>query len=106
GGGPRGRRSKRPRPAAARRPASSRATDSWLSEELVFSAGTIRKRSLALILLRLPAFIPLFFTLRGWLSLNAQDVLTTTEADVLGTGGGICFFAARSHHPRFPLSAA
>ena len=59
------------RTAADRRPASSRATDSWLSEELVFSAGTIRKRSLALILLRLPAFIPLFFTLRGWLALNA-----------------------------------
>src|SRR5215472_4144372 len=55
-----------------RRPVSTRAADSWLSEELTFSAGTIRKRSLALILLRLPAFIPLLFILRGWLSLTAQ----------------------------------
>ena len=92
------------RTAADRRPASSRATDSWLSEEIVFSAGTIRKRSLALILLRLPAFIPLFFTLRGWLSLNAQDVLTTTEADVLGTGGEICFFIAISITPLITLT--
>ena len=53
------------RAATDRRPASSRATDSWLSEELTFSAGTIRKRSLALILLRLPALIPLIFILRA-----------------------------------------
>jgi DMSO/TMAO reductase YedYZ heme-binding membrane subunit len=92
------------RTAADRRPASSRATDSWLSEELTFSAGTIRKRSLALILLRLPAFIPLFFILRGWLSLNAKDVLTNTEADVLGTGGEICFFVAISITPLITLT--
>ena len=87
-----------------RRPASNRATDSWLAEELTFSAGTIRKRSLALILLRLPALIPLFFILRGWLSLNAKDVLTNTEADVLGTGGEICFFVALSITPLITLT--
>ena len=92
------------RTATDRRPASSRATDSWLAEELTFSAGTIRKRSLALILLRLPAFIPLFFILRGWLSLNAKDVLTNTEADVLGTGGEICFFVAISITPLITLT--
>ena len=87
-----------------RRPVSTRAADSWLSEELTFSAGTIRKRSLALILLRLPAFIPLLFILRGWLSLNAKDVLTNTEADVLGTGGEICFFVAVSITPLITLT--
>jgi len=89
---------------AVRRPVGTRATDSWLSEELTFSAGTIRKRSLALILLRLPAFIPLLFILRGWLSLNAKDVLTNTEADVLGTGGEICFFVAVSITPLITLT--
>jgi len=92
------------RTATDRRPTSSRATDSWLSEELVFSAGSIRKRSLALILLRLPALIPLFFVLRGWLSMNAKDVLTNTEADVLGTGGEICFFVAISVTPLITLT--
>src|SRR5215475_16230179 len=83
---------------------STRSADSWLSEELTFSAGTIRKRSLALILLRLPAFIPLLLILRGWLSLNAKDVLTNTEADVLGTGGEICFFVAVSVTPLITLT--
>jgi sulfoxide reductase heme-binding subunit YedZ len=87
-----------------RRLVSTRATDTWLSEEFTFSAGTIRKRSLALILLRLPAFIPLLFILRGWLSLNAKDVLTNTEADVLGTGGEICFFVAISITPLITLT--
>lgn len=90
--------------ATGHRPVSMRAGDSWLSEELTFSAGTIRKRSLALILLRLPAFIPLLFILRGWLSLNAKEVLTNTEADVLGTGGEICFFVAISITPLITLT--
>ena len=80
-------------------PVRSRSVDSWMSEDLVFSAGSIKKQSIALFLLRLPAFIPLIFVLRGWLSLNAKEVLTNTEADVLGTGGEICFFIAVSITP-------
>ena len=72
----------------------ARSADSWMSGELVFSAGSIKKQSIALFLLRLPAFIPFIFIARGWLSLNAKEVLTNTEADVLGTGGEICFFLA------------
>ncbi|HEY7144247.1 MAG TPA: hypothetical protein VH637_08370 [Streptosporangiaceae bacterium] len=74
--------------------ARSRSLDPWLSGSLVFSAGSIKKQSIVLFLLRLPAFVPLIFIVRGWLSLNAKDVLTNTEADVLGTGGEICFFLA------------
>jgi DMSO/TMAO reductase YedYZ heme-binding membrane subunit len=77
----------------------SRSVDTWMSEDLVFSAGAIKKQSIALFLLRLPAFIPLIFIVRGWLSLNAKEVLTNTEADVLGTGGEICFFLAVSVTP-------
>jgi len=73
--------------------------DTWMSGSLVFPEISIRKRSLALFLLRLPALIPLIFIVRGWLSLNARDVLTNTEADVLGTGGEICFFIAVSITP-------
>jgi len=77
-----------------------------MSESLVFSAGSVRKRSLALFLLRLPAFIPLIFIARGWLSLNSEEVLTNTEADVLGTGGEICFFMAVSITPLITLTGA
>ena len=44
--------------------------------------------------------------MRGWLSLNAKDVLTNTEADVLGTGGEICFFIAVSITPLITLTGA
>ncbi len=85
-------------------PARSRSASSWIGGELVFSAGSIKKKSIALFLLRLPAFIPFIFIVRGWFALNAQDVLTNTEADVLGTGGEICFFLALSITPMITLT--
>ncbi len=80
--------------------------DNRKDEFLVFSAAAIRKRSIALFFLRLPALVPFFFIMRGWLSLNAKDVLTNTEADVLGTGGEICFFIAVSITPLITVTKA
>src|ERR1700744_806895 len=91
------------RPAPAAKP---RSADAWMGEDLIFSAGVIRKQSLALFLLRILAFIPLIFIARGWLSLNQQDSLTNTEADVLGTGGEICFFIAVSITPLITVTGA
>ena len=75
-----------------------------MSENLEFSAGSIRKQSLALLLLRLPALMPLIFVSRGWFTLNVKDVLTNGEADVLGTGGEICLFVALSVTPVITLT--
>lgn len=86
--------------------AKPRSIDTWMSEDLIFSAGVIKKQSIALFLLRLPALVPLIFIMRGWLSLNEKDVLTNTEADVLGTGGEICFFIAVSITPLITLTGA
>jgi DMSO/TMAO reductase YedYZ heme-binding membrane subunit len=80
-------------------PAKARTVDSWMGEDLIFSALVIKKQSLILFLLRLPAFIPWIFVARGWFSLNEKDSLTNTEADILGTGGEICFFLAVSITP-------
>ena len=91
------------RPGPAARP---RTVDTWMGEDLIFSAVVIKKQSVALFLLRLPALVPLFFILRGWLSLNAHEVLTNTEADVLGTGGEICFFVTVSITPLMTLTGA
>jgi len=77
-----------------------------MAESLIFSAGSIKKQSLALFLLRLLAFVPLIFIVRGWLALNSRNVLTNTEADVLGTGGEICFFVAVSITPVITLTGA
>src|SRR6516164_6568368 len=73
--------------------------DTRPSQYLEFSAITIKKRSIALFLLRLPALIPWIFMVRGWFSLNTQDVLTNTEADVLGSGGEACLLIALSITP-------
>jgi len=80
--------------------------DTRPSQYLEFSAITIRKRSIALFLMRLPALIPWIFVFRGWVNLNAHDVLTNTEADVLGTGGVLCFYIAISIAPMITLTGA
>jgi DMSO/TMAO reductase YedYZ heme-binding membrane subunit len=87
-------------------PARRRTIDTWMGEDLIFSAVVIKKQSLILFLCRLPALVPFIFIMRGWLSLNEKDVLTNTEADVLGTGGEICFFIAVSITPIITLTGA
>jgi DMSO/TMAO reductase YedYZ heme-binding membrane subunit len=89
------------RPNQVARP---RSLDTWMGEDLIFSAVVIKKQSLVLFLLRLPALVPLIFIMRGWLSLNEKDVLTNTEADVLGTGGEICFFLAMTISPLITMT--
>src|SRR4029077_11060016 len=81
-----------------------KAVDSWMSQESELIGRGIKRQKVALFLLRLPAFVPLIFILRGWIELNAKDVLTNTEADVLGTGGEICFFLALSITPLITLT--
>src|SRR3974377_1571845 len=71
-----------------------------------FSAIRLKKRSVALFLLRLPALVPWFFVVRGWFNLNSHNVLTTTEADILGSGGEACFFIALSITPLITLTGA
>jgi DMSO/TMAO reductase YedYZ heme-binding membrane subunit len=87
-------------------PARRRTIDTWMAEDLIFSAVVIKKQSILLFLCRLPALVPFIFIMRGWLSLNEKDVLTNTEADVLGTGGEICFFIAVSITPIITLTGA
>jgi DMSO/TMAO reductase YedYZ heme-binding membrane subunit len=90
------------RPEAPRR---KKSVDVWMDQPTAL-APRIKRRSVALFLLRIPVFIPWIFIIRGWLSLNAKAVLTTTEADVLGTGGEICFFLAVSITPMITVTGA
>jgi DMSO/TMAO reductase YedYZ heme-binding membrane subunit len=77
--------------------------DAWMNQQSRLIPG-LKRRKIALFLLRLPAFLPFIFTLRGWMVLNAKDVLTTTEADVLGTGGEACFLLAVTITPLITLT--
>ena len=80
--------------------------DARTSQYYEFSAITIKKRSLALFFLRLPVFAPIIFMIPGWLSLNAKDTLTITEASVLGSGGILCLYIALSITPIITLTGA
>lgn len=77
--------------------------DAWMEQEVSFLPG-VKRKTVALILMRLPALVPWFFILRGWLSLNEKDSLTNTEADILGTGGEFCFLIAVSITPWITLT--
>ena len=77
----------------AKPPRKRQSVDAWMDQESTHLHG-VKRRKIALFLLRLPAFVPLIFTLRGWISLNEKLSLTNTEADVLGTGGEYCFLLA------------
>jgi DMSO/TMAO reductase YedYZ heme-binding membrane subunit len=82
------------------------AADARTSRYYEFSAITIKKRSLALFLMRLPVFAPIIFMTPAWLSLNAKDTLTITEASVLGSGGILCLYIALSITPIITLTGA
>jgi sulfoxide reductase heme-binding subunit YedZ len=71
-----------------------------------FSAITIKKRSIALFLMRLPVFVPIIFISRAWILANPKGTLTNTEADVLGTGGIFCLYIALSITPLITLTGA
>jgi DMSO/TMAO reductase YedYZ heme-binding membrane subunit len=80
--------------------------DARTSQYYEFSAITIKKRSVALFFLRLPVFAPIIFMIPGWISLNAKDTLTITEATVLGSGGILCLYGALSITPIITLTGA
>ena len=82
------------------------AADAKTSQYYEFSAITIKKRSIALFFLRLPVFVPIIFMIPGWVSLNAKDTLTITEATVLGSGGILCLYGALSITPIITLTGA
>ena len=88
-----------------RQKAKTRSVDAWMAQKST-TLPRFKRRSIALFFLRLPAFVPWLFILRGWLSLNVKDVLTLSEADVLGTGGEAAFLIAVSITPLITLTGA
>jgi DMSO/TMAO reductase YedYZ heme-binding membrane subunit len=79
--------------------------DVWMAQQST-RFPRFKRRTIALFFLRLPAFVPWFFIMRGWYSLNAKDVLTLSEADVLGTGGELAFLITVSITPLITLTGA
>jgi len=82
-----------------------RSVDAWMAQPSTYFPR-FKRRSIALFFLRLPVFVPWFFVMRGWLSLNEKNSLTFVEADILGSGGEFCFLVAVSITPLITLTGA
>ena len=82
-----------------------RSVDAWMAQPSTHFPR-FKRRSIALFFLRLPVFVPWFFVMRGWLSLNEKNSLTFVEADSLGSGGEFCFLVAVSITPLITLTGA
>ena len=85
--------------------AKRRSIDVWMAQPSTYFPR-FKRRSIALFFLRLPVFVPWFFVMRGWLSLNEKNSLTFVEADILGSGGEFCFLVAVSITPLITLTGA
>lgn len=79
----------RPRTAAPPAPEHPRAAknreDAWMDHGFKFGGSTIRRKTVALCLLGLPALAPIIFMSRAIIELN-NNTLNAVEPDVLGTG--------------------
>jgi sulfoxide reductase heme-binding subunit YedZ len=65
--------------------------DIWMEVEFKFGGSRIKRKAPALILLGLPALLPLFFMLPALITLNSNTFAVSVD-DTLGTGAEICLF--------------
>jgi DMSO/TMAO reductase YedYZ heme-binding membrane subunit len=82
------------KPAADHQPqrrAAKRGVDEWMEVEFKFGGSRIKRKAVALVLLGVPAVIPLFFMLPALLTLNKNTFAVSVD-DTLGTGAELCLF--------------
>jgi DMSO/TMAO reductase YedYZ heme-binding membrane subunit len=65
--------------------------DEWMEVDFKFGRSRIKRQAVALILLGLPAVVPLFFMLPALITLNSNTFSVSVD-DTLGTGAEICLF--------------
>jgi methionine sulfoxide reductase heme-binding subunit len=65
--------------------------DEWMEVDFKFGGSRIKRKAVALVLLGLPAVVPLFFMLPALLTLNSNTFAVSVD-DTLGTGAEICLF--------------
>jgi DMSO/TMAO reductase YedYZ heme-binding membrane subunit len=73
-----------------RRTAKNR-VDEWMDVDFKFGGSRIKRKAVALVLLGLPAPVPLFFMLPALLTLNSNTFAVSVD-DTLGTGAEVCLF--------------
>jgi len=81
-------------PPTQRRTAKSR-VDEWMDVDFKFGGSRIKRKAVALVLLGLPAPVPLFFMLPALLTLNSNTFAVSVD-DTLGTGAAVAEAALTS----------
>lgn len=83
-----GTRAARSRPAEQRQeqpPKARNPVDAWMDQDFRFAGSVMKRKTVAVFLLGVPALAPLFFMSRAVIELNS-GTMNQVEADVLGTG--------------------
>src|ERR1700689_5578743 len=84
-------KTRQPEKAPAPKRADKSRADEWMEVEFKFGGSRIKRKAPALILLGLPALVPLFFMLPALITLNSNTFAVSVD-DTLGTGAEICLF--------------
>src|SRR6202167_2170176 len=82
---------RQPEKAPAPKRADKSRVDEWMEVEFKFGGSRIKRKAAALILLGLPALVPLFFMLPALLTLNTNTFAVSVD-DTLGTGAELALF--------------
>ncbi len=81
-----GARAHRPRSGEEAQPRTARSpVDAWMDQSFKFAGSVIKRKTIALCLLGIPALVPVLFISRAIIDLNS-NTLNAVEPDVLGTG--------------------
>jgi methionine sulfoxide reductase heme-binding subunit len=92
-------------PAAGDQPkrADKSSLDEWMEVDFKFGGSRIKRKALALVLLGLPAVIPLFLMLPALITLNSNTFSVSVD-DTLGTGAELCLFVCLLVTPMVTLT--
>jgi DMSO/TMAO reductase YedYZ heme-binding membrane subunit len=85
------RAAKKPTTDQLQRRSPKSRVDEWMEVDFKFGGSRIKRKAVALVLLGLPAPVPLFFMLPALVTLNSNTFAVSVD-DTLGTGAEICLF--------------
>jgi methionine sulfoxide reductase heme-binding subunit len=65
--------------------------DEWMDKDFKFGGSRVKRRAVALVLLGIPAAVPLFLMAPAFFTTNFNTVAVSVD-DTLGTGAEVCLF--------------
>jgi methionine sulfoxide reductase heme-binding subunit len=77
--------------------------DEWMEKDFKFGGSRIKRKAVALVLLGLPAAVPLFFMSTAFFTVNSNTFSVSVD-DTLGTGAEICLFVCLLITPMVTLT--